>query len=250
MVSLITVEQPTELRKRIVRAAAGLLTHGGPMAVSTRAVSAEAGIQAPAIYRHFADMHDLLQAAAREVLAAYIRRKTQRVPSDDPLEELRRGWDFHVAFGLANPAAYTLIFNSSAARGEGSEAQDGQAMLRAAVARVAEAGQLRVKVLRAAQLIHAGVSGVTLLLISSPLEERDLHLSDAMRDALFDVITVRPTSEPERGPPRVAARAIALGAILAEAEGVLSPGEQQLIGEWLDRLASMDGSRTLRLKKR
>ena len=43
------------------------------------------------------------------------------------------------------------------------------------------------------------------------------------------------------GPERVAARAVALRAVLAEAPGVLPLAEQYLLGEWLDQLAGADG---------
>jgi AcrR family transcriptional regulator len=234
-------ERTTDVRERIVRAAAELLTRGGREAVSTRAVSAEAGVQAPAIYRQFGDMQGLLHAAAREVLARYVRQKAAREPADDPLEDLRRGWDLHVAFGLANPAAYALLYANATAEAEEPEVRDGYAVLQALVARVAEAGQLRVSVSHAAQLIHAGGCGVTLSLIASPPEARDMRLSDAMREAVFAAITVAPPSEGPRGPGRVAARAVALRAVLAEARDPLSPGERQLLGEWLDRLACAEG---------
>jgi len=231
-------ERPTDLRHRIVRAAATLLTRGGREAVSTRAVSAAAGVQAPAIYRQFGNMRGLLLAAAREILAGYVRQKATREPTDDPIEELRRGWDVHVAFGLANPAAYALIYADSDAEAEGPEVRDGYAMLEALVARIAEAGRLRVSVPHAVRLIHAGACGVTLSLITSPPNERDLRLSDAMRDMVFAAILGAPIAEATRSTGRVAARAVALRAVLTEARGVLSSGEQQLLGEWLDRLAS------------
>jgi AcrR family transcriptional regulator len=237
-------ERATDLRERIVRAAAELLVHGGREAVSTRAVSAAAGVQAPAIYRQFGDMRGLLHAAAREVLAKYVRQKATRKPGNDPLEDLRRGWDVHVAFGLANPAAYALLYGDSAAEAEEPEVRDGYAVLQALVTRVAEAGRLRVSVAHAARLLHAGGCGVTLSLLASPPAERDLRLSDAMREAVLAAITVAPAPQeaqcPEPSTTRVAARAVALRAVLAEANDALSPGEQQLLGEWLDRLANAD----------
>lgn len=233
-------DRATDLRERIVRAAADLLTEGGREAVSTRAVSAAAGVQAPAIYRQFGDMRGLLDAAAREVLAGYVRQKTLRKPNPDPLEELRHGWDMHVSFGLANPDAYALIYGAAAAEIEGPEARDGFAMLQALVARVAQAGRLRVSVAQAARLIHAGACGVTLFLISSPADERDPGLSHAMRDMVLSAIVGKHTSEPSNRRAKVTARAVALSAVLSDAEEVLSTGERQLLGEWLDRLASPD----------
>src|ERR1039457_6104597 len=98
-------------RERIVAAAAaGLLTEGGREAVSTRAVSAAAGVQAPAIYRLFGDKQGLLDAVATHGFAAYLNDKTDVKASDDPVEDLRAGWDLHIGFGLANPALYSLMY--------------------------------------------------------------------------------------------------------------------------------------------
>jgi AcrR family transcriptional regulator len=231
-----------DLRQRIVAAAADLLTRGGRDEVSTRAVSAAAGVQAPAIYRQFGDMRGLLHAAAREVLARYVREKAARKPVEDPLEALRRGWDLHVSFGLANPIAYALMYGEREA-GADPGVREGYAMLLALVGRLAEAGHLRVSVPHAARLIHAGACGVTLSLISSPPDERDPSLSHSMRDLVLASIAGEPTAKAAKaatGPARVGARAVALRAVLPEAGAELSSGERELLGEWLDRLASPD----------
>ena len=60
-------------RERIVEAAAALLAQGGREAVSTRAVSAAAGVQAPTIYRIFGDKQGLLDAVASRGFAEYVR---------------------------------------------------------------------------------------------------------------------------------------------------------------------------------
>jgi AcrR family transcriptional regulator len=229
-------ERAKDLRERIVSAAAELLMEGGREAVSTRAVSAAAGVQAPAIYRQFADMQQLLHAAAREVLAGYVRHKGKQRASDDPLEELRRGWDVHVAFGLANPAAYALIYGDSTAQ-DAPEMDDGHAMLRAKVARLAEAGRLGVSVPHAARLFHAGACGVTLSLIAAAPNERDARLSHTMREAVLSAILTPAVAEPAPGRNRIAARAVALRAVLGEGQEAFSPAELLLLTEWLDRLA-------------
>ena len=65
-------------RERIVEAAAQLLATGGREAVSTRAVSAAAGVQAPTIYRLFGDKQGLLDAVASRGFADYLRTKITR----------------------------------------------------------------------------------------------------------------------------------------------------------------------------
>ncbi len=121
--------------------------------------------------------------------------------------------------------------------------RDGFANLLTLVTRVAEAGRLRMSVPHAAQLIASAGQGVTLTLIAAPPEERHSQLSAAMREARIAAITLSGASEAASaatpGPGRVAARAVALRAVLAEAPGVLSQGEGHLLNEWLERLASV-----------
>ena len=241
-------ERSNDVRERILRAAAELLARGGREAVSTRAVSAAAGVQPPTLYRQFGDMRGLLDALARETLADYVRHKAALEGTDDPIEDLRRGWDLHVAFGLAHPAAYALIYGDPAAASAPGR-RDGEAILHRLVTRIAEAGRLRVSVPHAARMIAAAGEGVTLSLIATPAGERDLRLSVAMREALLAAITFAPTADDDAsdmspGPGRVAARAATLAAVLAEASpGVLSPAEGHLLAEWLDRLAGAGACR-------
>ena len=91
-------------RERIVAAAARLLAAGGREAVSTRAVSAEAGVQAPTIYRLFGDKDGLLEAVAEHVMAGYVSAKATVVAAAsadniDPLDDLRAGWNAQIEFG-------------------------------------------------------------------------------------------------------------------------------------------------------
>ena len=240
-------ERTTDVRKRILRAAAELLARGGREAVSTRAVSAAAGVQPPTIYRQFSDMRGLLDAVTRETLAAYVRETATPEPAADPVEELRRGWDLHVAFGLANPAVYALAHGDPTAT-TNAAARDSEAILHGLLVRIAQAGRLRVSVPHAERLMVAAGTGTTFALIATPPGARDPRLSAAMREAMIAAITLAPTSSggaPDGTPPgpgRVAARAVALRAVLAEGPGVLSPAERQLLDEWLDRLAGADGS--------
>src|SRR6478609_10271399 len=173
-------DQKPDARTRILRAATELLASGGRDAVTTRAVSAAAGVQPPTIYRHFGDMQGLFDVVARETLATYAREKASRPLTNDPVEDLRRAWDLHIAFGLAHPDAYALLYSAPSVAAFRPVIDEGVALLRALVTRIAEAGRLRVDVAHATDLIHAAGTGVTLTLAAAPPGERDPRLSETM----------------------------------------------------------------------
>src|SRR6185295_2150544 len=216
--------QKSDARARILRAATELLAAGGRNAVTTRAVSAAAGVQAPTIYRHFGDMQGLFEAVARDTLAIYAREKASRPLTNDPVEDLRRAWDLHIAFGLAHPDAYALLYRAPSVAAYRPVIDEGVALLQGLVARIAEAGRLRVDVAHATDLIHAAGTGVTLTLAAAPPEERDPRLAETMREAILTAITVPGTGETADVAPgaastaeRVTVHAVALRALLTEA---------------------------------
>ena len=223
-----------ETRARIVAAATDLLAQGGRDAVTTRAVAGAAQVQAPTIYRLFGDKSGLLAAVAEQGFTAYLGKKKAREHSDDPVEDLRAGWDLHIGFGLAHPAIYTLIYGDPRPNAMSRAAAVGYQFLEAHIHRLAVAGHLRFGEARAAELVHASGCGTVLTLLSTPAERRDLELSKIAREAVIATITTRDSILETSG---VAAAAIALRAALADASPVLSDGERLVMGEWLDRLA-------------
>ena len=223
-----------ETRARIIAAATGLLAQGGRDAVTTRAVAVAAQVQAPTIYRIFGDKNGLLEAVAERGYAAYLGQKKARKAGEDPVADLRKGWDLHVGFGLAHPAIYTLIYGDPRPDAMSRAAAVGYQFLEAHIHRLAVAGHLRFGEARAAELVHASGCGTVLTLLSTPAERRDLELSRIAREAVIATITTRDSILETSG---VAAAAIALRAALADAPPVLSDGERHVMGEWLDRLA-------------
>jgi AcrR family transcriptional regulator len=221
-----------------LRAATKLLATGGRTAVTTRAVSAAAGVQPPTIYRHFGDMQGLLDEVARETLAVHVSEQTHRALTNDPVEDLRRGWDLHVAFGLAHPDAFALLYSAPSLPASRSAIDKGVAVLEGLIARIAESGRLRVDVALATELVHAAGTGATLALAATPPEDRDPRLSDSMREAVLKAITVPASHETQCvvAADQVAAHAVALQALLACAPSILSAAEQALLSDWLERL--------------
>ncbi|MEV0131655.1 TetR/AcrR family transcriptional regulator [Dactylosporangium sp. NPDC050688] len=234
----------TTTRERIVEAAAALLDEGGREAISTRAVSAAAGVQAPTIYRLFGDKQGLLDAVASHGFVSYLDGKMSLGHSEDPVEDLRRGWDLHVGFGLAHPAVYTLIYGEPRPGVESPAARAAAEVLAGQVRRIAAAGRLRVSEERAAHLIHAAGCGLTLTLIALPPQQRDPALSVLARESILAAVTSDPPPAAGGAAPAggvvgadaVAGAAGALRTALPEVT-VLSGAERALLDEWLMRIA-------------
>jgi AcrR family transcriptional regulator len=217
-------------RVSVVEVAARLLREQGVQAVTTRAVAQAAGMQAPTIYRFFEDKDALLDAVAEHVFATYVAGKSVAGEGADPLADLRAGWDTHIGFGLANAALFGLLIDPSrAARSPAAAA--GLEVLRGRVHRVAAIGRLRVTERRAVELIHAAGTGAVLTLLSTPPEDRDLDLADAMYETVTrSILTDAPTLPVDD----TAAVAIAFRAAAPELP-MLTATERALLSEWLDR---------------
>lgn len=221
-----------DTRERLVKAAADLLIEGGKEAVSTRAVASAAGVQAPTLYRLFGDKDGLLDAVAAFGFSDYLATKHAMGASDNPVDDLRRGWELHIGFGLARPAFYLLMYGEPRKRAARLEAD---AMLREIISRIASAGRLTVPVEQAAQFVHAAGMGVVLALIATPEEDRDLEIITFSREQVIRAIT---TDAAPDEPTDIPSRAIALRVALEEDPPLmLSPAERALLAEWLNRVA-------------
>lgn len=225
--------EPTT-RRRILDAAARLLEENGLDGVTTRAVSTAAGVQAPTIYRQFTDMNGLLDAVATDGFDTYLAQKHAVDLTDDPVQDLRNGWDLHVEFGLTHPAHYLLMYGRRSPGKKSAAAQRSDDRLHLLVERVAAAGRLTVTVETAAAMIHSAGSGLTLHLIGTAPGERDLDLPRRLREAVLSAVT----GEAAPAAPGYTQHATALKARLSQTDGLLSAGEQALLGELLDRLSS------------
>ena len=220
------MEQDRDLSTRIVTAAARLIAADGQGAATTRAVAAAAGVQAPTIYRLFGDKRGLLRAVAEHGITAYVADKAARTPHPDPVQDLRDGWDVHIAFGLAHPDLFAILSSDTDAAARGLE------VLRRRVHAVARAGRLRVGEARAVALIHAAGAGTVLTLLAEAEEHRDPGLAEAAREAVMAAIL----GDAPVGDDGLTSAAVTLRAGLADTP-LLSAGERALLGELLDRIA-------------
>ncbi|MFC8248123.1 TetR/AcrR family transcriptional regulator [Streptomyces chartreusis] len=222
-----------QTRLRVIEAAIDLLTRGGRDAVTTRAVAEGAGLQPPAIYRLFGDKDGLLDAVAEHGFATFLAGKHVDPDPQDPIEDLRAGWDVAVEFGLANPALYTLMY-SEPTRATSATFKAGMEILMSRIRRLATRGWLRVDEELAAQTIHATARGAVLTWLSLPKDRRDPALLTTLREAMVAAVTNQQPAVQEAGPTGAAR---ALRAALPE-QTTLSGAEQYLLREWLDRLAA------------
>ena len=225
-----------DTRARIVASAIDLLNHGGRDAVTTRAVADTAGVQVPTLYRLFGDKQALLNAVAEHGFTAYLTEKMLPRTGQDPVEELRTGWDLHVAFGLAHPAIYLLMYAEPRPGVRSLAAETSHRVLKEHLLGVAAVGRLRFSEERAAQVFHASGCGTVLTLLAMPEGDRDMSLSEIAREAAIAAIT---TDEPAFEGSGSAAAAVALRAALPEVRS-LSDGERSLLTEWLNRLAATE----------
>jgi AcrR family transcriptional regulator len=221
-----------QTRRRVIEAAIGLLTRGGRDAVTTRAVADAAGLQPPAIYRLFGDKEGLLDAVAEYGFTAFLATKHVDPDPQDPIEDLRAGWDLAVEFGLANPALFTLMYTEPT-RTASTAFRAGMEILMGRVKRLAAGGWLRVDEEVAAHVIHATGRGAVLTWLSLPEDRRDPALFTTLREAMVAAVTNQRPAVRDPGP---AGAARALRAALPE-QTDLSDAERHLLTEWLDRLA-------------
>ncbi|MFJ4654683.1 TetR/AcrR family transcriptional regulator [Nocardia sp. NPDC088792] len=229
-------------REHILSAAVKLLATAGPSGLSTRAVATAAGVQTPTLYRHFVDKDGLLDAVASFGFESYLAEKRAFEPSEDPIEDLRRGWEAHVAFGLSNPAIYTLMYANVRPGQQPAAATENRAILCGMLERANAQGLLRVPVEAAAVAIEASTTGAVLLLLTQPEQARHAQLIRPLRDMVLDALTEPPTPRADDHSP-IADRAQSLLGIITpagNADPVTDAGfsvfEAGLLREWLTRL--------------
>ena len=220
-------------RGRIVSAATALIASGGPSAATTRAVAAVAGVQAPTIYRLFGDKRGLLDAVAEHGVAKYVAAKSLRERHPDPVQDLRDGWDVHVAFGLEHPGLFAIMSGDARTGPVSPAVAAGLDVLRQRIRNIALAGRLKVTEARALALVQSVCVGTVLTLLGEPADRRNLGLSEAAREAMMAAITGEATA----GNAGAKGAAAMLSASLDQIS-VLSAGEKLLMGELLARIAN------------
>lgn len=99
-----------ELRRLILDTTLELVTCEDDDKVSMRRIAEKINYSPTAIYLHFKDKGELMDALATEGFAM-LADSLDAVHADEPAERLRRIGDAYVAFALANPAICRLMFH-------------------------------------------------------------------------------------------------------------------------------------------
>jgi len=222
-------------RSQIIEATAALVAQSPNGDVSTRAVCEAAGVQQPVLYRLFGDKDGLLAATVDYVWDQYLGSKRAAEKSEDPLRDLRAGWDSHTAFALEHPNAYKLMF-APALRSMPEAAEEALRLLREVLERLAVQGRLRVTPEVAARMVMTANTGVALALITRPTLYPDTGLSTQVRDAIHQAILVGPATGTTAHDLRATAATTLLSALDELAQQTFTPAEAALLGQWLTQI--------------
>lgn len=190
----------------------------------------------PTLYHHFGNKQGLTEAVIAHGFDLYLGQKAGTEASADPIHDIRRGWDVHVDFGVANPGFYALMYGSV----RPGYIPDAQArasdMLLALTRRAAEQGRLTVTPERAAAHILSANIGVTLRQIA--LASPDPDLSAEVRDGVLAAITGTP--DHDQGSRRD--DALRLLSHAAAHPDILGADETRLLQSWLLRLSQTEAA--------
>ena len=218
----------SDTREWLISAAASLIASAPGEDFSLRAVCDAAGVKLPTLYHFFGSKQGLVDAVVEHGFDLYLGQKASMESSGDPIQDIRAGWDAHVAFGLANPGFYTLMYGK-ARPGYSPAAQSRPSdILRSLAVRAADQGRLVVPAEQAAAHVLVTNIGVTLRQIVLGRPDPDLSL--AVREATIAAITG--TTESSAAPLSSAVE------IAAARPEILGRTQTQLLIEWLMTIES------------
>jgi AcrR family transcriptional regulator len=182
----------------IDEAVRAVTARGGIEAFSMSEVARAVGVDPTAVYRHFRDKADLLGAVARRgfvLMAEAMKRAVERDPA--PSRRLRVLGGAYVAFAVANPAHFRIMYGPYGAGrqghrfemdGPGGEGGDPFVMLRSALQELASRGALRVPVKRAAVSAWSAVHGLASLIVDGAWQPTSARALEIALDDAVDLL--------------------------------------------------------------
>jgi len=188
----MTSTKRQETRNEIISVTEKLLSSVGRDTVTIRTIADLAKVQAPTIYRIFGDKVGLLNAVAEEGFARYMTIKPEFDSSLGIIEELRKGWDIHVEFGIEHPELYKLMFGDSYAGLTTSAARIAFEGFDEIMDRMDKGGYLSISKEEAIFRSFASASGVVLSILSLPKALNQHTFVSTVREDLIAKITTEP----------------------------------------------------------
>src|SRR5215469_4026719 len=169
----------------ILEAAAAILERAGPEGLTTRAVCAAAKVTAPTLYHHFGDRAGLLNALVSRGIADFMSRKRLNHTTNDPLADLRRGWDGWIEFAVARPRLFGLMVEQSLKQPE--LAQEALANLRREVSRLHAQKRLKrgLDADAVALAVQAAANGVIALIQSGASTQQVKSIGSLLFEAVL-----------------------------------------------------------------
>ena len=177
-------------RESILAAAEAILARGGEDALSIRELCARVGVTAPTVYHHFGDKDGLVAEVVDACFAEFDQALADGAVPADPVDGLSAEFERYVAYGVAHPAHYRLLFQRRLPKPTPS-ALASYARLERMVADIAAVGRLRVPVDDAAPAFWAAAHGVTTLVIAGFLPKSAAAIQH-VRDSLVAHLTTPP----------------------------------------------------------
>jgi AcrR family transcriptional regulator len=182
--------------QEIISAAGEEFGARGLEAFSLRQLAQRLGCSPGTLYLYFKSKEDLLQAVVEQSFDRLRKALEGQPKTGDLLADLRQWFHAYMEFGLGSPNEYRCAFIlPSVSRVQPYRPHAAFDLLRSHVRTGIESGAFRNKsVDEVAQVIWAGVHGLTSLLIARPAfpwVERT-RLANAMADALIESLLVPP----------------------------------------------------------
>ncbi|UPG89439.1 TetR family transcriptional regulator [Luteibacter aegosomaticola] len=177
-------------KEKILTAAVGLLEEQGVDGLTTRAVCEAAGVTAPTLYHHFGDKNGLVRAIVNEGVAEFMAMKRALRVTNDPLADLRRGWDGWITFGLERPTLFRLMIE--AARNDPTLAQASYEHMEENVVRLEATNGLNVELAVAVHAVWAAASGMQALFMQGLEPTKLKATSRFLFKALSEALVAKP----------------------------------------------------------
>lgn len=168
---------------RILVAAIDILEAKGVEGLTTRAVCDATGVTAPTLYHHFTSKDGLVAAVIRHGVHEFLTRKRDIQLTDDPVADLRRGWEGWIAFALARPRLFRLM--TQAAGSDPAATGEAYAIMQRLVDRIAQTGRLSTDPATAARAIWAASNGVVMSFMQGGGPAEIIETADLMFDGLM-----------------------------------------------------------------